>query len=132
MILKVSLTICIVDTPTMKVNLAARLVRLDPSGEFRRSMPEELAHFLGALPRGEEGRPPLVTFAVGGAGAQAGLAGDFLPGFRRALEAGHVRIALVAGVRPEVELRFREEAARAGMEPLLDEGGPIRILRAPS
>src|SRR5512138_1459392 len=118
--------------PVLKRNLAARIVRLDPSGEFRRSMPEELAHFLGALPREEEGRPPLVTFAVGGAGAQAGLAGDFLPGFRRALEAGQVRIALVAGVRPEVELRFREEVARARMEPLLDEGGPIRILRAPS
>lgn len=114
----------------LKRNLAARLVRLDPAGEFRRSMPEELAHFLGALPREEEGRPPLVTFAVGGAGAQAGVAGKALPGFRRALEAGKVRLALVAGVRAEVEERFREDVARAGLEPLL--GGALRILRAPS
>jgi hypothetical protein len=116
--------------PALKANLAARLVRLDPTGEFRRSMPEELAHFLGALPRGEEGKPPLVTFAVGGAGAQAGVAGEALPGFRRALEAGKVRIALVAGVRAEVEARFRDDVARAGLEPLL--GGALRILRAPS
>jgi len=115
--------------PILKRNLAARLVRLDPSGEFRRSVPEELAHFLGALPREEEGRPPLLTFAVGGAGAQAGMARHFLPGFRRALEAGLLRIALVAGVRPEVEGRFREEVRRAGMEPLL--GGPLEILCAP-
>jgi hypothetical protein len=113
----------------LKRNLAARLVRLDPSGEFRRSVPEELAHFLGALPRDEEGRPPLLTFAVGGAGAQAGMARRFLPGFRRALEAGVLRIALVAGVRPEVEARFREEVRRAGMEELL--GGPLEILLAP-
>jgi hypothetical protein len=113
----------------LKRNLAARIVRLDPSGEFRRSMPEELAHFLGALPREEEGKPPLLTFAVGGAGAQAGIARGFLPGFRRALEEGRIRIALVAGVRPEIELRFREDVRRAGLEPLL--GGPLEILFAP-
>lgn len=114
----------------LKRNLAARLVRLDPAGEFRRSTAEELAHFLGPLPREEEGRPPLVTFAVGGAGAQAGVAGEALPGFRRALEEGKIRFALVAGIRADVEERFREDVARAGMEPLL--GSALRILRAPS
>ncbi|HTN53843.1 MAG TPA: hypothetical protein VML50_15645 [Anaeromyxobacter sp.] len=106
-------------------NLAARLVRLDPSGEFRRSVPEELARFLGVLPREEEGKPALVTFAVGGAGAQAGIVQRFLPGFRRPLETGLLRLALVAGLRPEVEARFREVIRRAGMEPLL--GGAIEL-----
>lgn len=115
---------------TLRRNLAARLVRLDPSGEFRRSIPEELAHFLGPLPREEEGRPPLITFAVGGAGAQAGLAAAFLPGFRRVLETGLVRIALVAGIRPEVEARFREALQRARMEPLVGAGA-VEILTAP-
>lgn len=113
--------------PALKRNLAARLVRLDPDGELRRELPEELAHFLGALPEEEEGRPPLVTFAVGGAGAQAGLARAFLPGLRRPLEAGRLRLALVAGVRPEVEARFREALHRAGLEGLL--GGPVELLR---
>ncbi|WP_242344737.1 glycosyltransferase family protein [Anaeromyxobacter terrae] len=114
----------------LKANLAARVVRLDPSGEFRRTIPEELAHFLGALPREEEGQPPLLTFAVGGAGAQAGMAAELLPGFRRALEAGTLRICLVAGLRAEVDARFREIVRRAGMEPLL--GGPLEILLAPT
>ncbi len=113
----------------LKRNLAARLVRLDPSGEFRRSMPEELAHFLGALPRDAEGQAAQLTFAVGGAGAQAGMVADFLPGFRRALDGGALRIALVAGVRPDVEARFREIVHRAGMEPLL--GGALEILHEP-
>src|SRR5512133_887777 len=116
----------------LKANLAARLVRLDPSGEFGRSVPEELAQFLGALPREEQGRPPLLTYAVGGAGAQAELAGAFLPGFRRALEEGRLRIALVAGVRPGVEARFRQDLRRAGMEGLAAERGPVEIRRAPS
>ncbi len=115
---------------TLKRNLAARIVRLDPSAEFRRSMPEELLHFLGSLPREEEGKPALLTFAVGGAGAQAGMASAFLPGFRRALESGLVRIALVAGIRPEVEARFREAIHEARMEPLLGNG--IDILSAPT
>jgi hypothetical protein len=112
----------------LKRNLAARLVRLDPSGEFRRSMPEELAHFLGPLPRAEEGQPAQIAFAVGGAGAQAELAAEFLPGFRRALENGLVRITLVAGIRAEVEARFQDILHRAGMAGLL--GGPVEILRA--
>lgn len=116
--------------PALKRNLAARLVRLDPSGEFRREMPEELAHFLGVpLPMEEEGKPPLITFAVGGAGAQVELAREFLPGFRSLLDAGRIRIALVAGVRPEVEARFRDAVHGARLEGHL--GGALEILRAP-
>jgi len=108
--------------PALKRNLAGRLVRLDPSGEFRRSMPEELAHFLGSLPREEEGKPVHLTFAVGGAGAQAGMVDAFLPGFRRALESGLVRLTLVAGLRPEVAARFQLAIRGAGMEALVGNG----------
>jgi len=101
---------------TLRRNLAARLVRLDPTREFRRAFRDELQHFLGALPAEEEGRPPLLTFAVGGAGAQAGLPRQFLPGLRPAIEEGRLRLALVAGVRPEVAGRFREELERAGLD----------------
>jgi hypothetical protein len=115
----------------LRRNLAARLVRLDPRGTFRREMPEELAHFLGVLPREVEHDPVLLTFAVGGAGAQVELAAAFLPRFRVALEEGRLRIALVAGMRPEVEARFREAVHAARMEPLLDDG-PLEVLRAPT
>jgi hypothetical protein len=114
----------------LKRHLGARIVRLDPSGEFRRSIPEELAHFLGALPREEEGRPPRIVFAVGGAGAQAGIAATSLPGFRAPLEAGRLALTLVAGTRRDVEARFREAIHRAGLEPLL--GGPLEVLAARS
>jgi hypothetical protein len=116
--------------PALKRSLAARLVRLDPRGEFRRSIPEELAHFLGELPAGEEGRAPLLTFAVGGAGAQAGLAGLFLPSLRPLVEAGRLRVALVAGLRAEVEAQFREALQRSGLEPALGQG--VELLRAPT
>src|SRR5262245_59473071 len=94
-------------------NLAARLVRLDPEGSFRAQFRDELEHFLGQLPEAEGRRPPLVTFAVGGAGAQADLARKFLPSFRFALDAGRLRLALVAGIRPVVAEKFREWLAEA-------------------
>jgi hypothetical protein len=112
----------------LRRNLAARLVRLDPSRAFRRDYREELALFLGPLPETEEGRPPTLTFAVGGAGAQVELARQFLPGLRRAVEEGRLRLVLVAGVRAAVEARFREEIRRAGMEGAVGAG--LEILRA--
>ncbi len=102
--------------PALARNLAARLVRLDPTGEFRRAFRDELAHFLGPLPAEQQERPPLLVFAVGGAGAQAELARRFLPSLRPALEAGRLRVALVAGVRREVAARFEAAVSEARLE----------------
>ena len=112
----------------LKSNLAARLSRLDPKSAFMDAYKDEVNHFLpGPLPPARQA--PLVTFAVGGAGAQSGLPRRFLPGFRRPLSEGRLRLALVAGVREEVAIRFEQAATEAGLGDLL--GGPISILRAP-
>jgi UDP-N-acetylglucosamine:LPS N-acetylglucosamine transferase len=71
---------------------------------------------LERLSGSRNGPPPLLTFAVGGAGAQTGIARRFLPALRGAVEAGRLRIALVAGVRPEVARQLRAFARRAGLE----------------
>ncbi len=113
--------------PTLRRNLAARLVRLDPTREFRRWYRGELAQFLGPLPPEEEGRPPLLSFAVGGAGAQVELCGHFLPSLRPAIEEGRLRLALVAGVRREVADRFREFVAKAGLEAAVGNGLEILL-----
>ncbi|BDG09324.1 glycosyltransferase family protein [Anaeromyxobacter paludicola] len=118
------------ELPALTRNLAARLVRLDPEREFRRDFRHELSRFLGPLPDEEEGRPPLLVFAVGGAGAQAGLAASFLPGFRPALEAGRLRLALVAGLRREVGDAFREAIDAAGLGAL--PPGALELVEATS
>jgi len=118
------------DLAALRRNLAARLVRLDPAGTFRRDYREELALFLGPLPEEEAGRPPTLTFAVGGAGAQAEMARQFLPGMRGPIEEGKLRLVLVAGVRGAVEARFREEIELAGLAGALGKG--LEILRADS
>lgn len=103
------------ELPTLRQNLAARLVRLDPHGVFRRSHAEDLARHLPSLPADEEGERPLVTYAVGGAGAQAELVDTFLPGLADKLRAGRLRLALVAGIRAEVADRFQRALERTGL-----------------
>jgi hypothetical protein len=100
--------------PILRQNLAGRLERLDPAGVFRDQHREELAHFLGPLPE-RRPAPPMLTFAVGGAGAQADLARRFLPSLRPEIEAGRLRLTLLAGVRRTVADSFTTLITRAGL-----------------
>jgi hypothetical protein len=115
------------DLGTLRARLAARLVRLDPSGCFRRGEGPALEEALGPLPPAEEGRPPKLTFAVGGAGAQASLPWLFLPSLRAAVEAGRLRLQLVAGVRPEVARAFQRALAVSGLRKHLGRGVEVQL-----
>jgi hypothetical protein len=96
-------------------NLARRLVRLDPEGYFRELHRHDVERVLGALPSGEEKKPPRLTFAVGGAGAQAEMAFEFLPSFRDAIVAGDLDVTLVAGTRPDVGETFARALHETGL-----------------
>jgi hypothetical protein len=115
------------DLQGLKRNLAARLRRLDPTGAFRGAYGDEVDHFLATDPPPMASRIPLITFAVGGAGAQAGLARRFLPGFRRPIEEGQLRLALVAGVRAGVAHVFERAIAEAGLSDRLGQGVEILV-----
>jgi hypothetical protein len=105
------------DVPEARRNLAARLVRLDPERAFRSQARDELHAFLGVdLPKGEEGRPPLATFTVGGAGAQTELARSLLRSLRPLLGEDRLRLCLSAGVRQEVADRFTVWIREAGLD----------------
>ncbi|MCY1060661.1 hypothetical protein [Nannocystis sp. SCPEA4] len=115
------------DLAGLRARLRERLVRLDPTGSFRALYRDELRLFLGSVPEGRS-EPPLLTFAVGGAGAQADMVELFLPRMRPAIEAGRLRLALVAGVRKPVAEAFHEQIRRAG---LAGHAG-VRVLQADS
>ncbi len=110
------------DLTVLRRNLAARLVRLDRKHVFRDEVRGEIHHFLGDLPQEQEGRPPLVTFSVGGAGAQANLGRSLLKGLRSLIEEDRLRLCLVAGVRAEVAAKFHQWVKEAGLEDRLGAG----------
>ena len=117
------------DLVTLRRNLGPRLVRLDPKRRFRAECHHELAHFFAELGQDHEREPPLLTFAVGGAGAQSGLVDAFLPGMREQLDTGRIRLALVAGTKNEVAARFRRAIHRVELDHLV--GSRIEILHEP-
>jgi hypothetical protein len=118
------------DLGLLRQRLAGRLVRLDRKGVFREQLRGEIGHFLGSLPAEEEGRPALLTFTVGGAGAQANLARDILPGLRGAIEEGKIRLALAAGTHGEIARRFTRWVGEAGLSDRL--GAEVRVVVAES
>lgn len=118
------------DLPVLRRHLTGRLVRLDRKGVFRDQARGEIHHFLGDLPADQEGKPPLLTYTVGGAGAQADLARPLLKGLRTLVEEGRLRIALVAGIRGEIAAKFEEWAREAGLGDHL--GGAVRVLHMAS
>lgn len=112
----------------LRVNLAARVARLDPSARYRTAHMGELPYSF-ASPEHQADGPPHVVFAVGGAGAQAELATRFLGRFRAPIEAGKLRLTLVAGVRQPIADRFHTSIRRAGLEHQLEHG--LSVLHAP-
>lgn len=121
------------DLVKLKHNLARRLVRLDPTGVFREELRHGIDLFLGELPEARDVEPSmLLTYAVGGAGAQAGLASEFLPSLRGLIADGRLRVALVAGVRVEVARQLERCVEEAGLGRYLGPNRPIRILLSDS
>ena len=102
------------DRAALKRNLAGRLARLDRRGLLRERAEREL----GPLP--EDARAPLIVFAVGGAGAQVPLARSLVRGLRAELEQQKLRLALVAGRRPEVAEALREALYQNGLDGKVD------------
>lgn len=114
----------------LKHNLAARLVRLDPTGSFRDTFGKEVEAFCGPLPVEEErGAPPLVVFAVGGTGAQTGVVRRFLPSLRAPILEGAVRLALVAGIRGDTAAALRTIVEDANLTQALGHG--LELLHEP-
>ena len=118
------------ELPVLRKNLAARLVRLDPTGAFAQTFGHELEHFVGPIPEDQRGEPVHITYAVGGAGAQTEVAARFLPGFKHDLAARKVKITLVAGVREDVRDQLRRILERVKLWEKVGSGS-IDVLYEP-
>ena len=116
--------------PVLRENLSRRLVRLDPKGTFRESEGPQVEAVLGGLPEDQQGQPPRITYAVGGAGAQVGLARSQLKAMRKVLQTGVMRLSLIAGTRADVNERFLDFVHDLGLDEAL-EAGHLQILHEP-
>jgi hypothetical protein len=102
----------------LKQNLARRVARLRVSGSLYKLAESEL----GPLP--EADGPPLIVFAVGGAGAQVPLARALIRGMKAQIEQGKLRLALVAGRRAEVAGALRQALRESQLQAIFPGDAP--------
>lgn len=102
---------------TIKADLAERVVNLDPGHHYRDKYSSTLKQFLQDIKIDAHHRHPLtITFAVGGAGAQKGLATAILASLKKKILAEEINLNLVAGSRNDVYVYFKKRICEAGLE----------------
>ena len=118
------------EMPTLKADLLARLSRLDTRGRFMNVYGSTVRELLGARPDPAPGSRVTVTFAVGGAGAQAEIGLMLAQALKPGILDHHFRLVLVAGVNPIVERVFNEVVSRIGLASELGDG--VLVVREPN
>lgn len=99
----------------LKRDLGQRLFYLDPLGKFRARHGRNVEFFLGEQNCVfKNDRMLTIAFAVGGAGAQKEIGRKIALSLKTKLQAGEVRLILVAGIRKDVRDYF--EATKAEVD----------------
>ena len=104
----------------LKKDLTNRLVNLDPCGHYHKKYGSTVERFLqngnGKISKNKcKSKPPTVTFAVGGAGAQRELAAQILVSLKKHIKNKTVNLNLVAGSRNDVYCFFRDQIKKVGL-----------------
>ncbi len=113
----------------LKQKLGCRVAQLDPQGSFQQKYRSTIETYLGAeFCRKEDQHPLTITFAVGGAGAQRDIGITILRSLHEHIDAGRVRLNLVAGVRQDVYRYYEREVKRLHLD--MHHDGNIHIIFA--
>ena len=108
------------DLGVLKEDLISRIHNLDPLKRYRQKFSETVAHFLKIDPqKTTQSHPLTLTFAVGGAGAQKGMAADILVSLKKRLLKEDLHLNLVAGTRNDVYLYFQDKIKECGLKSLV-------------
>ena len=101
----------------LKNDLFQRLLRLDPEKRFFAIHDTEVMRWLGrtTVPLERSTDPLTVTFAIGGAGAQASLACDIMRALRCAIRQGRLRLILSVGIQKGVLVKVIRQVNRLGL-----------------
>lgn len=114
--------------PTLKSDLAERLINLDPKKLYRHKYGGTVDEYLRGVGHKVHNHPLTLTFLVGGAGAQKRIGNYILSSLRKKLLAGEINLNLVAGIRNDVYQSFFNQIVRVGLKKCL--GKNINIIFA--
>ncbi len=94
----------------LKQSLGCRITNLDPNLRYQRKYKPTIESYLGPRYCSREHMHPLtITFAVGGAGAQRDIGITILESLHDHIDAGKIRLNLVAGSRNDVYVYYEKK-----------------------
>lgn len=103
-------------------NLARRLSILDPRRTFYNKYKESINSRLKIKKLPEVKKPLVLSFFIGGAGAQKDLALSLLKEVQTFILSGKIILNLVVGMHPDLEEMFKFEISKLGMNVVFGEG----------
>jgi hypothetical protein len=111
-------------------SLHRRLIKLDPKNVYRKKYEKLLSLYMDHEKLHEHQSEPLtITFAIGGAGAQSGIAMNILSSFRENIIAGQIRLNLAAGTSAMIRDRFENEIVFMKLNEYKDKGVSVIFSR---
>lgn len=116
------------DLSVARESLRRRIALLDPRGRYQRNYQGILSMYLGQTVT-ENKKPLTITFAVGGAGAQATIGISMLKSLREKIKEGTVKINLVAGSSNHVRRMFEHALVRLRLDSY--KGTNVQIIYDP-
>ena len=97
-----------------KEDLRRRLIRLDQKRKYLTRYADVVRSYLGRVPTKHDGIP-VITFAVGGAGAQQALGNQIIQNLAPLLKKGKLRLCMVAATHKDAASGFKKTASEQGL-----------------
>lgn len=108
------------DLSRAKANLKRRLVRLDPQRRYLTQYADVAKRYLGTIPAiPQKPSPLLLTFSIGGAGAQQELAEEIIHYGAELLKKDVLRLCIVTGTNKKIARVLESSAKKEGLQDLL-------------
>lgn len=105
----------------VKIDLANRLLNLDPKGEYRELYHPVIEDYIGELPEKSD-HPLTILFSIGGAGVQKEMCCKILKSLKEKIKNGELKIILSAGIKEKVRNFLLKNVKDVGLEDELDRG----------
>jgi hypothetical protein len=111
----------------LREDLGCRIGHLDPKGRYQKKYKHTLDYYLGSKFCSANGKHNLIiTFAVGGAGAQRGIGITILRSLHDSIDKGDIHLNLVAGARDDVRSYYAKEVKKLHLDK--KHGGHVKII----
>lgn len=117
------------DDELLKATTHRRIIRLDPSGRFRKKFQVIITDKLGKEIHGNANESVSIAFAIGGANAQYQIGLDVIKSLAPDIKNGKYKLNLIAGVSNKIYRLFEKSLKEHGLD--LYRGNGVDIIYHP-